>query len=818
MAEARDRDNETILFLALAVLGTAAYFLRVNIPHTSAFIDGRWTFGYMGFALLRRRRSALLLAVLLSIPYVSKVSFLTGLGGNLAYALPTLVTIRLLHRRYLSRLKRHRTYMLAWFLLVLLCYQAFTTPIIWSILAYLRGTGIGAALPDGWRTQPFLVESLVVAMVSASGMLVFRARRELLQSRSELAITLDSIGDGVIATDIQGRILRMNSVAADLTGWDRKKVSGRRFTDVFRIADAKNGRPAENPVEKVLRTRQISRLKNHMTLVTRNGAEVQIADTAAPIFNEKKELVGVVVVFRDMTVEYESARELRESEEKYRILVNNANESIFVAQDGAIKFINPKTLEITGYSNSELAGASFVSMIYPEDREMVLEKHRRRLAGENFPNTYSFRIVQKSGEILWVQLNTVAITWEGRPATLNFLRDITQLRKLEGQLQQAQKMEAIGNLAGGIAHDYNNISSIIIGYTELALARIDPANPLHSDLTGILTAAERSTDITRQLLAFARQQTIEPRVIDLNDIVGNMMKMLRRLIGEDIDLAWMPGTDLWPVRIDPSQIDQILANLCVNARDAIVNVGKVTIETKNIRFDEEYCADHSGFVPGDFVLLSVSDNGVGIPPETMDKIFDPFFTTKKFGKGTGLGLSTVYGIIKQNDGFINAYSEPEQGTTIKVYFPRHSGPVVELHREGVLETPVGRGETVLLVEDDAPILDLVKRILESLKYFVLSAATPREAIELAERHAGEIHLLITDVVMPEMNGRELAELLQSRYAGIQTLFMSGYTANVIAHRGVLEEGVLFIPKPFSRKHLAEKIREALDNIPGRRRG
>ena len=397
---------------------------------------------------------------------------------------------------------------------------------------------------------------------------------------------------------------------------------------------------------------------------------------------------------------------------------------------------------------------------------------------------------------------------------LNNFKMEDERKKIEQQLIQAQKMESVGRLAGGVAHDYNNISSIIIGFSELALEKVEPSDPLHNDLVEVLTAAKRSTNITRQLLAFARQQTIAPRVLNLNDNIESMLKMLRRLIGEDIDLAWLPGAEVWPVKIDPSQIDQIMANLCVNARDAIADVGKVTIETKNISFDEDYCADHAGFVPGEYALLAVSDNGSGMAQETIDKVFEPFFTTKGLGKGTGLGMSTVYGIVKQNNGFINVYSEPEKGTTIKVYLSRHTGQAAKAHSENTLEIPLSRGETVLLVEDDASILKLGKRILEGLGYAVLSANSPSEATKLAEEHPNEITLLITDVVMPEMNGRELAEQLRNLYPNLKILFMSGYTANVIAHRGVLEDGVCFISKPFSRKDMAVKIREVLDEPKG----
>ena len=385
-----------------------------------------------------------------------------------------------------------------------------------------------------------------------------------------------------------------------------------------------------------------------------------------------------------------------------------------------------------------------------------------------------------------------------------------QRENLESQLVQAQKMESVGRLAGGVAHDYNNISSIIIGYSELALEKVEPSDPLHNDLMEIFGAAKRSTDITRQLLAFARQQTIAPKILDLNSTIGSMIKMLRRLIGEDIDLAWLPESVVWPVKMDPSQVDQILANLCVNARDAIADVGKVTIETENISFDADYCADHAGFVPGDYVLLAVSDDGIGMDAETLDKIFEPFFTTKGKGKGTGLGLATVYGIVKQNEGFINVYSEPDKGTSIKIYLSRHTGQDAEALAEENIEIPLSQSsEVVLLVEDDASILKLGERILENLGYRVLAANSPEEAIHLAEEQKGNIHLLITDVVMPGMNGCELSEKLQGSYPNLKTLFMSGYTANVIAHRGVLKDGVSFISKPFSKMELARKVREVL---------
>ena len=394
----------------------------------------------------------------------------------------------------------------------------------------------------------------------------------------------------------------------------------------------------------------------------------------------------------------------------------------------------------------------------------------------------------------------------------------SEKEKLQAQLLQAQKMESVGRLAGGVAHDFNNMLGVILGHAEFALEKAEPGHELHADLKEIQSAAKRSADITKQLLAFARKQTISPRKLDLNDTVESMLNMLRRLIGEDIDLVWKPSAHLWPVKMDPSQIDQILANLCVNARDAIAGVGKLTMETGRKTFDEEYCNEHLGFIPGDFVLLAVSDNGCGMDKDTLDNLFEPFFTTKEIGKGTGLGLATIYGIVKQNNGFINVYSEPGQGSTFKIYLPRL---VVDEDLDKAVpekKTAAGGTETILLVEDEPSILRMTRMMLERKGYSVLPAATPAEAIDLAKTHAYKIHLLMTDVVMPEMNGRDLAGQITAFYPGIRLLFMSGYTANVIAHQGVLDDGVAFIQKPFSMADLAEKVREVLDMAPDKNQG
>ena len=381
--------------------------------------------------------------------------------------------------------------------------------------------------------------------------------------------------------------------------------------------------------------------------------------------------------------------------------------------------------------------------------------------------------------------------------------------KLQVQLVQAQKMESVGRLAGGVAHDFNNMLGVILGHTEMALDETDPAQPLYRDLQEILKAARRSANLTRQLLTFARKQTISPQVLDLNETVHEMLKMLQRLIGENISLGWVPGADLWPVKMDHSQVDQILANFCVNARDAIEGAGKVTIETGMTSLSEAYCKAHPGFVPGDYVLLAVSDTGSGMDKETISHLFEPFFTTKELGKGTGLGLATIYGIVKQNNGFINVYSERGHGSVFKIYLPRHQGVVKQAEKEELRESQDQGHETILLVEDEPAILKMTTAMLERLGYTVLAASAPSEALVLAKKNAADIQLLITDVVMPHMNGRILSQNLLALCPGLKVLFMSGYTANTIAHHGILEAGVHFIEKPFSRQDLACKVRQAL---------
>jgi signal transduction histidine kinase/CheY-like chemotaxis protein len=418
---------------------------------------------------------------------------------------------------------------------------------------------------------------------------------------------------------------------------------------------------------------------------------------------------------------------------------------------------------------------------------------------------------------------SISVVCPAKNSFATITTDITARKKseeehtrLQAQLIQAQKIESIGRLAGGVAHDFNNILSVILGYTDMALQDVGPDQPLHADLLEIRHAVNRSSNLTRQLLAFARKQTTAPRVLDLNEIVEEMLKMLRRLIGEDIDLVWMPGKHLQSVKMDPSQLDQILANLCVNARDAIANVGKVTIETANVNLNEEDCSLHPDCIPGDYVLLSVGDDGCGMEQDTLANIFDPFFTTKDIGTGTGLGLSTVYGIVKQNNAYIDVTSKPGIGTRFMIYLPQHMDHAEPARDIAMPEKPIVRGaETILLVEDESSNLEMYRRMLAALGYRVLAAATPEECIRLAWENAGNIELLLTDVVMPGMNGPDLAKTICSSDPEIKCLFMSGYMDMAITSGGLLEPGTNLIQKPFAFEELAARIRAVLDGSSDR---
>lgn len=510
---------------------------------------------------------------------------------------------------------------------------------------------------------------------------------------------------------------------------------------------------------------------------------------------------------------------LSESESKYKTLVENIPQRIFTKDTESVYVsCNENFAKDLGISPDQLAGKTDYDF-FPRSLADKYRADDRRIMATGKTEELEQKYIH-SGEETWIHTIKTPIRREDGSVSgiLGVSRDISERKRskaekenLRAQLIHAQKLEALGRLAGGVAHDFNNMLGVILGHADLALNQLTPAQPLFANLEEIYKAARRSANLTRQLLAFARKQTIAPNVLDLNDTVEGMLKMLQHLIGEDINLVWLPGKALWPVKVDPSQIDQILVNLCINARDAITGVGKVTIETHNRALDETCRTDQPEFVPGEYVLLTVSDNGCGMGQETQAHLFEPFFTTKTVGEGTGLGLATVYGVVKQNNGFIQVDSEPGRGTSFNIYLPRHVVKPDQMQNETTVAQPEQGCETILLVEDESAILNMMKLMLEKYGYQILVAPTPGEAIHIAKEYTGGINLLITDVVMPEMNGRDLATKLTSLYPGLKCLFASGYTGDVIARCGVLEERINFIQKPFSMQSLAAKVRELLDD-------
>mgnify|MGYP000887703076 CR=1 FL=1 len=548
----------------------------------------------------------------------------------------------------------------------------------------------------------------------------------------------------------------------------------------------------------------------------RGGRDLYVDAALFPIVDAAGELTHVVCQWVDVTQQKQAEAALRESEERFRTLVDSAPEGIFVQAEGRFLFVNPALARMLGADNPEaLVGTEILPRIAPEYHAAVRDRIRRQRETGSLAPPMEQEYLRFDGSRVPVETTAMPVRFAGRDAHLVFIRDVAERRRIEqekqnlqAQLAQAQKMDSIGRLAGGVAHDFNNMLGVILGHADLALDELEPASPLYGSLQEIRKAAIRSGGLTRQLLAFARKQTIAPKALDLNATVEGMLQMLRRLIGENVELAWHPCPVPARVQMDPSQIDQILANLCVNARDAVGDKGHVSIETGLAEFDETYCAAHAGFLPGRFVRLAVGDDGCGMDSQTLLRLFEPFFTTKEVGKGTGLGLATVYGIVKQNNGFIDVDSEPGQGSTFRIYLPQLRDAPAETAPPAPPPLPAGH-ETILLVEDEPALLNMARMMLEQIGYRVLPAATPAEALRLAKLESGRIDLLMTDVVMPQMNGRDLGQILAEECPDLKRLFMSGYTADVIAPHGVIETGVHFIAKPFTPSELAVKIREVL---------
>ena len=534
----------------------------------------------------------------------------------------------------------------------------------------------------------------------------------------------------------------------------------------------------------------------------------------SPYFDASGKVVYAAVVSRDITERKKVEEALRQSEMKYRQLVDQIPAVVYKGYtDWTMDCFDEKVKAITGYSQEDFTSRrkSWLDLIFPEDVDQAKKLFREALKGDGFYVT-EHRIRNKNGVVRWIQArNRIIRDVAGKVDHISgVFFDLTERKELEDQLNKAQRMEAIGILAGGLAHDFNNLLTAIMGYGEIMSLGLRKEDPFYLYVEEISKAANRGAALTDQLLAFSRKQILQPRVVNLNEVVLDMDQMLRRLIGEDIELATVIGRDLGLVKADPGQIEQIIMNLAVNARDAMPEGGKLTVETANIMLDDAYARSHVDVTPGPYVMLAVSDNGVGMNADTMSRIFEPFFTTKESGKGTGLGLATAYGIVKQSGGHIWVYSELGQGTTFKIYLPRvKEAPVAEKPKAAAPASLEGK-ETILVVEDDAALRELIGTALRKYGFKVLEAPHGGEALLICEKQKDPIHLMLTDVVMPQISGTALAERLKGLHPEMKVLYMSGYTENAIVHHGVLDARVNFIPKPFRVLALVEKVREVLD--------
>jgi two-component system cell cycle sensor histidine kinase/response regulator CckA len=692
----------------------------------------------------------------------------------------------------------------------------------------------------------FVANGVVIGFLNEA---LHRARREAEQRRAreeaaqqllsererDLAVTLDSIGDAVIATDTNGRIVRMNPVAENLTAWSMHEARGKNLAEVLAIFDEDTLERLESPLERALKEGAVVEAANHALLVARDGSSRAVAHTCAPIRDSAGAGRGVVLVFRDQTAERKAARALRESEARFRHLAQSGIIGIIVADTlGNIHEANDAFLRMVGYSREDLtSGAvSWAEMTPPEWRELdrmalhdlnqtgvtrAREKEYLRKDGSRVPVLVGAAMLSPPRAIAFVlDLSEQKRSEEFRAQAVALAeqesshreRAEAALRRTEEHLRQAQKMEAIGRLAGGVAHDFNNILAVVLSYSELLLLDLGAADPMRADLEQITRAAQRASELTRQLLAFSRRQVLQPKVLSLNEVISGMAAMLRRLVGEDVEVLFVPAPDIGRVFVDPGQIEQVLLNLVVNARDAMPRGGTLTIETAGVDVLPTRATELQ-VEPGSYVVLSVKDTGTGMDRATQAMIFEPFFTTKPKGKGTGLGLSTVFGIVKQSGGQIHVESELGQGTTFRILLPRTDArPDVA---EEVRAPAHSAGcETILVVDDDEQVRQAAVAVLRRNGYSVLEAATPGDALLTCEQFEGHVHLLITDVVMPRMSGTQLWRRLGPLRPGMKVLFMSGYADDAIVDYGVSGSDLPFAQKPLLPTQLLAKVRGVLD--------
>jgi two-component system, cell cycle sensor histidine kinase and response regulator CckA len=630
-------------------------------------------------------------------------------------------------------------------------------------------------------------------------------QHKIQESVARLAAIVESSDDAIISQTTDGIITSWNKGAQQIYGYSAKEIVGQ---SIVILSPEERHEEIRQILESIREGKSLEYFET--VRLNKEGQRIDVSLTISPIRNSEGQITGASTIGRDVTERKRMEEALKQSEQDYHGLFDNAHDALLILspEDEIVLDVNQRACEIYGFSKSEFVGMSLESLT--KDVARGKEQIQRTLEKREF---HSFETVQrrKDGSEIFLETNGAVVNYKGQEALLSINRDITERKLLEDQFRQSQKMEAVGRLAGGIAHDFNNLLTAIIGYSQLALRGIDADNPLHNNFEEIEKAGKRAAVLTNKMLAFSRKQVIQPKILNLNSSIADIEKMLRRLIGEDIEIAMFLSDKLWMVKADLGQFEQVLMNLVVNARDAMPQGGKLTIETSNVSLDETYARHHLNVTPGDYMMLAVSDTGIGMDAATLSHIFEPFFTTKEAGKGTGLGLSTVYGIVNQNNGHIWVYSEPGHGTTFKVYLPRVKGGVESVEQAENPADSVQGKETLMVVEDEDAVRNLVCQILRSRGYKVLEASHGVDALLLLEQQSEPIHLIITDVIMPFMSGREFADKAIHKYKDIKVLFMSGYTDEAILPHGVLDPGVAFIQKPFTTATLAVKVRDLLDD-------
>jgi len=679
------------------------------------------------------------------------------------------------------------------------CMFAFL-PIVILILA--------AQLAPGWRLLRFTLMGLSFACYALRiGLTQFHQQKTAETVRRQ-TLAMDSSADGMGILNEKGLHAYANSSFARMLGFaGPESIIGQPWRTVYAFQDMDRLQPE---IRRSLA--QAGKWASQIHLHRPDGTDLPVEMNISAMPDG-----GITFVCRDLSQRAEAERARAEAEAKYKMLVEQVNAITYIAEvgiDGQWFYVSPQVEAILGYTPEEwlVLAKRWAQLIHADDLPTVAAAEEASKNGTPFQA--EFRIKRKDGREVW--LNDTAVVVRGsnaHPVMEGIIVDITERKQLETQLQQSRKMEAVGRLAGGIAHDFNNLLTIITGYTELALSRPTVAPEIRSDIERIENAASRAAGLVRQLLAFSRRQVLQPKIIDLNGVVLNLDKLLRRLMDDNVEMVTRVAETVGTVKADPAQLEQVIMNLVVNARDAMPNGGRLVVETSDADLDAGYAENHASVKPGRYVMLAVSDTGVGMDRRTIAHIFEPFYTTKESGRGTGLGLSTVYGIVKQSGGYIWVYSEPGKGSTFKVYLPRVDGPVEETNAAQPRALSQRGAETILLVEDEEEVRGLIHSVLAEHGYDVIPARDPQHAEQLAATYAREIHLLLTDVVMPGTSGRELAARITPHRPGIRVLFMSGYTENVITSGGMLEKGLAFLQKPFTPAVLVEKVREVLNHTP-----